>query len=416
MVATDAPNAPDLTKRFDPFHEPYLTDPYPIFAEARAATPILYSPELGYWIVTRYEDIHKILPNTKQYSVSEALSVVRPLCPAGIDLFTEAQFDVIPTLANNDPPWHSRIRRLANLALSSRRLTEMEIYARELTVRLLVERFTNGQTDLLRSLTWDVPALVILRLLGIPEEDVPLIKPTLDNRILPFWGRASEDEQLRVAQWMIASWKYTKEYVARRAQELHDDFTSDLLQVRSSDPPLTQNEVTSIIFGLLVAAHETTTSLLTNGLRRLLAERHAWEEICRNPALIPNAIEEVLRIDTSIVSWRRKTIEPVQIGGIQVPADATLLLLLGSANRDPGVFEDPETFDIHRRNAKEHLSFGLGNHFCLGAPLARLEARVVFEELSSRIPTLRLVPEQQFRFLPNTFFRAPTALLVEWDV
>jgi cytochrome P450 len=173
--------------------------------------------------------------------------------------------------------------------------------------------------------------------------------------------------------------------------------------------------VASLIFGLLTAAHETTTSLLANGFRRLLTERAAWDQICQDPALIPNTVEEILRMDTSIVAWRRKTTAPVEIANTPIPENATLLLLLGSANHDPAVFEDPETFNIHRQNARDHLSFGYGPHYCLGSALARLEARIVFEEVSSQLPTLRLTTGQKYAFLPNTFFRAPMALLVEWD-
>jgi cytochrome P450 len=165
-----------------------------------------------------------------------------------------------------------------------------------------------------------------------------------------------------------------------------------------------------------LAGHETTTSLLGNAFRQLLTERHTWEAICHDPTLIPNAIEEVLRLDSSVITWRRKTRQAVDIGGVAVPANANALLLLGAANRDPTVFEYPNRFDIHRANAKEHLSFGHGTHFCLGAPLARLEARVVLEELSARLPQLRLMPGQTFRFQPNTSFRGPLSLLVEWDV
>ena len=150
-------------------------------------------------------------------------------------------------------------------------------------------------------------------------------------------------------------------------------------------------------------------------MRRLLTERHAWEEICGDPSLIPNAIEEVLRFDTSVIAWRRKTTEAVEIGGVPVPAAANLLLLLGSANRDRAVFEDPEHFDIHRHNAKDHLSLGFGAHYCLGAPLVRLEARIVLEELSARLPSLRLIPGQTLRFQLNTTFRGPLSLLVEWE-
>ena len=146
-----------------------------------------------------------------------------------------------------------------------------------------------------------------------------------------------------------------------------------------------------------------------------LVNARPGEEICRDPSLIPNAIEEVLRLDSSVIVWRRKTTEAVQVGGVPVPEGADLLLLLGSANRDPEVFEDPERFDIHRANAREHLSFGHGPHLCLGAPLARLEARVVLEEFTARFPSLRLVTGQKFRFMPNVSFRGPLSLLAEWD-
>ena len=193
-------------------------------------------------------------------------------------------------------------------------------------------------------------------------------------------------------------------------------FTSDLLLARDGDlSALTHQEVTQIVYELLFAGHETTTGLIGNAARRLLMERHAWEEICGNPALIPNAIEEVLRFDSSVIAWRRRTTQAVEIGGVSVPADANVLLLLGSANRDPAVFENPDHFDIHRRNAKEHLSLGYGAHYCLGAPLARLEALVVLEELSARLLSLRLVPGQTLRVQPNTTFRDPLSLLVEWD-
>jgi len=193
-------------------------------------------------------------------------------------------------------------------------------------------------------------------------------------------------------------------------------FTSDLLLARDGDlSALTHQEVTQIVYELLFAGHETTTGLIGNAARRLLMERHAWEEICGNPALIPNAIEEVLRFDSSVIAWRRRTTQAVEIGGVSVPADANVLLLLGSANRDPAVFENPDHFDIHRRNAKEHLSLGYGAHYCLGAPLARLEVLVVLEELSARLLSLRLVPGQTLRVQPNTTFRDPLSLLVEWD-
>jgi cytochrome P450 len=177
---------------------------------------------------------------------------------------------------------------------------------------------------------------------------------------------------------------------------------------------LTHPEVTTIVYGLLLAGHETTTNLLNNAFQRLLAERSAWEDLCRDPSLIPNAIEEVLRLDSSVIAWRRRTRQATEIGGVPVPAEADLLFLLGATNHDPMMFQDPERFDIRRPNARDHISFGHGAHFCLGAPLARLEARVVLEKFTSRFPALRLTPGQTLRFSHNISFRGPLSLRAEW--
>jgi cytochrome P450 len=411
-----APREASLAGRFDPFHDPYLADPYPFFAQVRAATPVFYSSGIDYWVVTRYHDVRHILQTPRRFSAANTLAPLQPICPAAGRFLAEGGFRPVPTLTNSDPPGHSRLRRLTNVAFTPRRVAAMGPFVRELTGRFLKERLSSGRADLVRDLAWDLPALVIFRVLGIPDEDVPRVKAGAESRLLLMWGRPTEDEQVRLAQGMAAFWRYAETLVARRAEQPRDDFTSDLLRARDGDlPALSHQEVTQIVYELLFAGHETTTGLIGNALRRLLTERPAWEEICGEPSLIPNAVEEVLRFDSSVIAWRRQTTEAVEIGGVPVPADANLLLLLGSANRDPAVFKDPDRFDIHRPNAREHLSFGQGAHFCLGAPLARLEARVVLEELSARLPRLRLVPGQRLRFQPNTTFRGPLALLAEWD-
>jgi cytochrome P450 len=416
MSVTKPTDAKHLSEHFDPFHDPYLADPYPFFAHARAATPVFYSPDLNYWVVTRYHDIRAIFQTPTLFSAANALAPIRPICPAAGRILREGGFRPLPTLADADPPAHTRARRLANVAFTPRRVAAMESFVRELTVRFIEERLFSGRADMIRDLTWELPALVIFRVLGVPDEDVARVKAGSESRALYMHGRPTEEEQIRLSQGLAAFWGYAEELVAHRAQEPQDDFTSDLILARDGDgAALSLQEVTTIILSLLVAGHETTTNLLGNAFHRLLTERHAWEEICEEPSLIPNAIEEVLRFDSSIIAWRRKTTQAVEIGGVSVPAEANLLLLLGAANRDPTVFPEPDRFDIRRQNAKEHLSFGHGPHFCLGAPLGRLEARVVLEELSARLPSLRLVPGQTLRFQPNVSARGPLSLLVEWD-
>ena len=416
MNVTAPTDAKHLGEHFDPFCDPYLADPYPFFVKARTATPVFYSPDLDYWVVTRYHEIRQIFQTPKLFSAANALAPIQPVCPAAARELAEGNFRPVPTLTNTDPPAHTRARRLANVAFTPRRVAAMEPFVRALTVRFIEERLLSGRADLVRDFAWELPAQVIFRVLGVPNEDVARIKAGSESRLLFMFGRPTDEEQTRLTQGLAAFWRYAEELVARRTTEPRDDFTSDLILARDGDvPALSAQEVATIIFGLLLAGHETTTNLLGNAFQQLLRERHAWEEICRNPSLIPNAIEEVLRFDSSVIAWRRKATQAVEIGSVSVPAEANLLLLLGSANRDPAVFENPDCFDIHRQNAKEHLSFGHGPHFCLGAPLGRLEARVVLEELSARLPSLRVVPGQTLHYLPNVAFRGPLSLLVEWE-
>ena len=150
-------------------------------------------------------------------------------------------------------------------------------------------------------------------------------------------------------------------------------------------------------------------------MRRLLEHRESWDALCADPTLIPGAVEEVLRYDSSVIHWRRRTTRPVELSGVELPEGADVLVSIGAANRDPEVFTDPDRFDIRRREASEHLSFGNGPHYCLGAPLARLEARVVLEELTAALPSLRLARDQTYTFHPIIGFRGPTSVQVEWE-
>jgi cytochrome P450 len=221
---------------------------------------------------------------------------------------------------------------------------------------------------------------------------------------------------VRAAQGMAAFWRYAEGLVEARARSPREDFTSALVHAHDADGSgLSLQQATTIVLNLLFAGHETTTGLLGNAFRRLLNDRPSWEAIARDPALIPNAIEEVLRLDSSVIAWRRRTTQAVDVGGVAIPGSSDLLLLIGSANRDPSVFPEPDRLDIRRANAQDHLSFGAGPHFCLGAPLARLQARIVLEEVTTRLPSLRLVSDVELRFAPNVSFRGPLSLPAEWD-
>jgi cytochrome P450 len=169
------------------------------------------------------------------------------------------------------------------------------------------------------------------------------------------------------------------------------------------------------VYGISFAGHDPVTALLCNTLRCLLPRRDQWSALVGDPSLAASAVEETLRFESSQVSWRRVTTRPVTLGGIDLPAGTRVFLNFAAANHQPDLFEDPDTFDIHRDRANRHISFGKGIHFCLGSGLARMEARIALELLAGRLPSLRLVDGQHFEFFPNITFRGPEQLWVEWD-
>jgi cytochrome P450 len=401
----------------DPFDPAFLADPYPWFARYREHHPVFYSRDIDYWVLARYHDVRLAFRDTTTYSASNALAPIQPPCPHALAALREGGFRSVPTLTNADPPEHTRARRIANIAFTPRRVAQMEDVIRGIVVRFVDERLQAGPADIVRALTWELPMLVIFKILGVPEEDVPRVKAWGGDRLRFMFGRPDEAEQTRVAEGMAAFWRYTEALADNRRARPADDLTSELVRaVDANGEPLTQAEACTILFSLLLAGHETTTNLLTNGFRCFLEQRSIWEELCAEPSLIPNAVEELLRFDSSVIMWRRRTRVPTRLSGVEIPADANLLLLIGAANRDPDVFPDPDRFDVRRANARDHLSFGIGNHFCLGAPLARLEARVAFEEVTRRLPGLRLTSDQELSFPPYVAMRAPRALHIEWDL
>ena len=353
-------------QRFDPLALDYLTDPYPTLAAVRAEAAAFYAPSVDMWVVTRHADIDAIFKDPATYSAAITQAPVFPLARQAQEILAQG-FGATPTMSNCDPPKHTRIRAHNVKAFSARRIAVLEPKVRA-KARELVAAITPGRTDLVPALTYPLPAYMIFTLIGFPDQDMDMLKNWCGNRMAFSWGRPEPDEQAEIAANMVRYWRYCQDFVARRARDPRDDFTSDLIRVHLADPnALSREEITNIAYGLSFAGHETTTNLTGNTLLRLLGDRVQWDELCVDPQAIPGAIEEILRYDTSVITWRRVTTCPTAIGQVEIPAGAKVLLLLGSAGRDPGRFPEPETFNIHRRDARAHLAFGKGIHYCFGA-------------------------------------------------
>jgi cytochrome P450 len=249
--------------------------------------------------------------------------------------------------------------------------------------------------------------------MGVPERDWQQMKQWCGSRASLGWGKPSPDEQVDVATAMVAYRRYLRELVAEKAVEPSDDLASALVAIHLDDPDeLMLEEAASILFSLSFAGHETTNNLIANTVRRLLEHRDAWDAITADPSLIPGAVDEILRFDTSVPVWRRVATRDTVVGGVAIPAGAKMYLWLAAAGRDRQRWNEPDVFDITRADAHRHLAFGKGIHFCLGASLSKLEVRVAVEELAARFPSLALVADQRLTYHPNISFRGPQQLWV----
>ncbi|MEM7345576.1 MAG: cytochrome P450 [Chloroflexota bacterium] len=407
-----------MGEAFNPFVDPYISDPYAFYEKARAEEPVFYSPEIDHWVISNYKDVKGILHDNETYSSRMAQSPIKPWPVEAVEMVNQQNFNLMPNLTNNDPPSHTHVRRFLQDAFTPRRITWIEPHIRTL-VNESIDRFIHlGRADLVKELLYETPARVLYVFLGIPTDDIDKVKVWSEGRAVLTWGKLSDEEIMAQIPTFIEYVQYCYDLVDHLEQNPGDDYTSELLQRLKTEQPegFSKDRIVVTIFGLLMAGHETTTNQSGNGIRTLLQHRESWEALCADPSLIPNACEEIIRYESSVISWRRVTKREVEIAGVTIPKDAQLLLMLASANRDEDHFTDGETFDIHRKNAKQHMSFGHGIHYCLGAPLARLELKIFLEELTRRIPSLRLVNNQSYTYSPNTSHRGPTSLWVEWDV
>jgi cytochrome P450 len=312
-----------------------------------------------------------------------------------------------------DEPAHARLRRPAARAFSVRRVTAMIPAIEATTAALLAAVAGLPEFDLVAALAFPLPANIVFHLMGVPEQDYPQLKRWCGYRAALSWGRPDARDQVGLATAISAYRRYLRELVDAKAASRGDDLTSDLLAIHDEDPGrLTLDEISSILFSLSFAGHETTTGLIGNTVRRLLEVPERWDAVASDPGLIPGVVDETLRFDPSVPVWRRVTTRPVTLGGAELPEGARLFLWLAAAGRDGSVFADPERFDPRRRNAAGHLAFGKGLHYCLGASLGKLETRLAVEHLARRFPGLRLAEGQRLSFHPNISFRGPQILLV----
>ncbi len=393
----------------------FFDDPYPAYRVLRQEAPVAWSDAWGGWVLTRYADVAAALRDHKRFSSAGRIHYLLDQLPDALRAETgllEAHYAV--GIAHTDPPEHTRLRALLAPHFTPRLLEAWRPRIRALAAELVEQAAAQPDVDLLRAVAYPLPAYVILEMLGAPQADADLLRRwALDINLLFSGGGRVTVENMRQAQASLAALRdYVGDMVAERRRTPSDDLLGHLVAAGEQGDRLTDAELVSTCVTLFVAGHETTTNLLGNGLVALLEHPQQMALLRRRPELMESAVEEMLRYDAPVHrSWRIAN-EEVELGGRRIARGDMLLLLIGAAHRDPAAFADPETFDITRRENK-HLGFGVGIHFCLGAPLARIEVPEALAAILRRWPELRLREGAALRRRRDVALRGVEELPVE---
>ena len=387
----------------------FFTDPYPYFADLREENPVAQVQPMGIWAVTRYEDVNHVLRTPKVFSSTAFQTVFRMLSPS----MGESELLLVNSMIGRDPPDHTRLRRLVNRAFTPKAIAALEPRIRELSRDLAQEIGDRPQFDLVRDFSMPLPVTVIAEMLGVDPSRKDDFKRWSDDLVSLSSNPMHQSPE--TVQRMLASRKelyaYFREMIEARREDPRDDLITGLTRAKDEGDALNEDEVVSMTILLLVAGNETTTNLIANAVRQLLPRPELEARLRANPELIPSFVEEVLRFDSPVLGLFRQVMEETTLGGKKIAPGSFVIPFFASANRDERRFPNADEFDIDR-DTSGHLAFGFGIHFCLGAPLARLEAKVGLEELFKRFPSFQAASDE-LEWVDSFILRAPKRLLLK---
>jgi cytochrome P450 len=400
--------------------DPNGPDQFDLLAEIRREAPVFFDPVLGAWCVTRHEDVAAIFRDPVGFANSGIHEVHVGMPPAIVEeVGADYVWPFAGQLGQTDPPQHTRLRKLMQKAFTPRGIARWEPELLGLCNELIDGFVGDGKAELVSAYTSHVPTNAIAMVLGMDRSYADRFPGWVEAHV-SLMSVPDMPEEEAAKQWrrLIESDRLTRALIEERRREPADDLTSALIAARGDDgePSLTDDELIANIIGMITAGSDTTSILIANVVYRLLLDPGRWERVRDDRSLLPTVIEEGLRYSSPVRGNKRTTTREVTLGGVTIPAGAPVYFSLSAANRDAAEFEDAEAFEVCRANAGEHLAFGKWTHFCLGAVLARLEAKVALEALLDRVPDLRLAPGQE-ESLPHFYNMIVPVLLgleVEW--
>jgi len=403
-------------KEHFPLASPMLDDPRPFYARARRDEPVFFSDSLGLWVVTRYEDVCAVAKDAARFSSLDSITPKAATTPPPPELLAELMkgFPLLPSLVDSDPPVHTRGRALVTKALSLRRLAAFEPILRDIATRLVDGFVAKGHVELVHAFAIALPGRFIVDLLGLPREHLDQVDRWTTNSTAIFAGHEPLPVLLEHARGFVAFQHYLANAIEDRRTTPRDDALSDIVTGAAAlDPPFGVAELVNMLLQILFAGYETTAGLIAAAALELARDPELFAAARKDPAILPSIVEEVLRVASPIHAMYRTALEDVEVGGVHIQKGERLQIAYISANHDERRFEDPLRFDLRRTTP--HLAFGHGLHYCIGAPLARLEGRIALEVLTQRLPGLRLVPAQTFSYFPSATARRLESLELAWD-
>jgi cytochrome P450 len=406
------------TRKYDLYSDRFRAETYATFAQMRAEDPVFCQPgvdgETMIWFVTRHDDVVAVLLDDQRFVRDPALALTTEELEAWSSGMPESFAFIDQHMLNRDGDDHRRLRRLVTKAFTPRMVEQLRPRIQDIADELLDAVEAHGRMDLVEEFAFPLPITVIAELLGIPVADRDRFRRWSNAIVTPALGPEALAEFGALMGEFVA---YLNELFEERRSEPAEDLVSALLQVRDGGDSLGEQGLFSMVVLLIVAGHETTVNLIANAVLALLEHPDQLDELRSDPGRIPAAIEELLRYDGPVErTLNRWAAADVELGSHTIRRGDLVIAILGSANRDPDRFADPDVLDLDRQDTK-HVAFGRGSHYCLGAPLARLEGEIALTTLLRRLPGLRLaVPREELTWRPVPLFRALASLPVAWNL
>ena len=402
--------APEAGSGFAPEDPAFVADPYPVYAELRRDRPVCYDDATDHWLITRHADVNALLRDRRfgrtYLHVASHEAMRRPAPPAWHEPFWRLINAGILDMEATD---HTRVRRLVSKAFTPAYVEALRPRVQAIVDGLLSRIDDTGVVDLLPTVAEPLPVTVIAEMLGVPPDERHLLRPWSADICRMYELHPSVESQREAVRASTEFSSYLRGLARERARRPGEDLISELAAVVDDGERLTEDELVGTVVLLLNAGHEATVNATLLGWWTLFRHPEQLERLRADHALVPTAVEELLRFDTPLQLFERWVLEDVEVDGVRIPRGAELGLVFGSANRDPAVFAEPDVLDL-TREPNPHLTFGAGIHFCLGAPLGRLELQTSFRSMLERFPQMELAEAPRWK--PNYIIRGLEGLRV----